>query len=390
MKHHDKGADIICLTFWEKGVEYMKEDINNYALEYSFNKIEETAKTFRRLGETYYESTGISGQLLLVADVLEECVNVNLYSQDMDKDKAKELVRKCLLSGIRIKNITLVYGKNGIVQLALSAKTIGKSCVSVKRIINALNDVLGQEYYMPGSGESVVTEEFHHYLFIREARFKLLTGVARRGKGTSRFNGDNFLISRLECGKTTAAIADGMGSGKKAFSESRIVIELMENCIEAGFKEKAALDLVNAAYISGSGKGLNPVTMDMSVIDCDAGMLSCIKMGAAATFIKRENMCEIIKSTTLPIGVLEKVDFDCVSKKLYDGDYVVMISDGILDNIPGVDKEETMANLINDITVKKPAAMAEEIMRKSLKYNGDKPSDDMTVLVLGLFDTYDK
>ena len=29
-------------------------------------------------------------------------------------------------------------------------------------------------------------------------------------------------------------------------------------------------------------------------------------------------------------------------------------------------------------------------MRKSLKYNGGKPSDDMTVLVLGLFDTYDK
>ena len=69
---------------------------------------------------------------------------------------------------------------------------------------------------------------------------------------------------------------------------------------------------------------------------------------------------------------------------------VITLSDGILDNIPGVDKEETMANLINDITVKKPAAMAEEIMRKSLKYNGDKPSDDMTVLVLGLFDTYDK
>ena len=89
MEHHDKEANILSLTFWKKGVVYMKEDINNYALEYSFNKIEETAKTFRRLGETYYESTGISGQLLLVADVLEECVNVNLYSQDMDKDKAK-------------------------------------------------------------------------------------------------------------------------------------------------------------------------------------------------------------------------------------------------------------------------------------------------------------
>ncbi len=368
----------------------MKDDVKKYALEYSFGKIEETAKTFRRLGETYYETTGISGQLLLVADVLEECVNVNLYSEDIDKDKARELVRKCLLAGVRVKNITMIYGENGVAQLALSARTLGKTCVSARKIVTVLKDVLGQDYYIPGSAETLITDEFRHYLFIREARFKMLSGVARRGKGISKFNGDNFLISRLECGKTTAAIADGMGSGKKAFAESRIVIELMENCIEAGFKEKAALDLVNAAYISGSGKGLNPVTMDMSVIDCDAGVLSCIKMGAAATFIKRENMCEIIKSTTLPIGVLEKVDFDCVTKKLYDGDYVVMISDGILDNIPGVEKEEKMASIINEIAVKKPAAMAEEIMRKSLKYNDDKPSDDMTVLVLGLFDTYEK
>lgn len=368
----------------------MKEDIKKYALEYSFGKIEETARTFRRLGETYYETTGISGQLLLVADVLEECVKVNLYSEDIDRDKSRELIRKCILAGVRIKNITMIYGENGVAQLALSARTIGKNCVGTRKLIQILKEVFGQEYYIPGSTQTVVTEEFKHYLFIREARFKLLTGVARRGKGTSRFNGDNFLISRLECGKTTAAIADGMGNGKEAFAESRMVIELMENCIEAGFKEKAALDLVNAAYISGSGKGLNPVTMDMSVIDCAAGVISCIKMGAAATFIKRENMCEIIKSTTLPIGVLEKVDFDCVTKKLYDGDYVVMISDGILDNIPGVQKEEKMAELINEIAVKKPAAMAEEIMRKSLRYNGDKPSDDMTVLVLGLFDTYEK
>ncbi len=368
----------------------MKEDVRRYALEYSLGKIEETARTFRRLGETYYETTGISGQLLLVADVLEECVNINLYSEDVDRDMSRELTRRCLLAGIRIKNITIITGDNGAQQIAMSARTLGKACVGVRKIINVLKTVMGQDYYIPASTESVVTEEFRHYLFVREARFRMLTGVARRGKGTSRFNGDNFLISRLECGKITAAIADGMGSGKEAFAESRMVIELMENCIDAGFKEKAAIDLVNAAYISGSGKRLNPVTMDMSVIDCTAGILSCIKMGAAATFIKRANMCEIIKSTTLPLGVLENVDYDCVTKKLYDGDYVVMISDGILDNLPCVKKEERMASIINDIAVKKPAAMAEEIMRKSLMYNDGKPLDDMTVLVLGVFDTYEK
>lgn len=47
---------------------------------------------------------------------------------------------------------------------------------------------------------------------------------------------------------------------------------------------------------------------------------------------------EIIQSTTLPMGVLEQVDYDCTTKKLYDGDYIVMVSDGVLDNIPCVNK----------------------------------------------------
>lgn len=51
------------------------------------------------------------------------------------------------------------------------------------------------------------------------------------------------MVSSLSCGKVVAAIADGCGSGKRAFIESRMVIELMENCIDAGFEEKTAIDL---------------------------------------------------------------------------------------------------------------------------------------------------
>lgn len=34
-----------------------------------------------------------------------------------------------------------------------------------------------------------------------------------------------------------------------------MVIELIENCIKAGFDEKAALELVNSAYIAGGRHG---------------------------------------------------------------------------------------------------------------------------------------
>lgn len=375
----------------------MSESVQDYAASYSFTKLEETARTFRRLGEAYENVTdiapgqpGIAKQLLLVADVLDECVTMNLSSSDMDKDCSKELFKRCFMNGIRIKNVQHLSKDKGVNELALQARTVGKNCISVKKILPILTSVLGINYYIQGSSTTTINEEYKQYIFVQENRFRLLTGVARRGKGCSRFNGDNFMISRLDCGKAIAAIADGMGSGKRAFLESRMVIELMENCINAGFEVKAALDLINAAYIAGGADGVNPVTMDMGVLDCRSGIIHFIKLGAAATFIKRDSCVEIMKSTTLPLGVLEKVDYDCVSKKLYDGDYVVMISDGILDNLPGVRKEEKMAEIINSIKIRKPDAMAEEIMTRSLSCNNMKPADDMTVLVLGLFDTYDK
>ena len=71
-------------------------------------------------------------------------------------------------------------------------------------------------------------------MFYQEDRFRILSGMARKCKEAENTSGDNFLLKRLGCGKMVAAIADGCGSGRRAFAESRMVIELMENCIEAG------------------------------------------------------------------------------------------------------------------------------------------------------------
>lgn len=374
----------------------MSDNVQNYVMEYSYTKLEETARTFRRLGEAYESSTesenvnsGISRQLFLVADVLDECLTMHLHTQEVDKSLIRELTRKCFMSGARIKNVRCLRKGSGKIELLFQARTVGRSCMVAKKLMPAIESTMKCVYYPKDSNRMVINEEYHQYVFVQEDRFRILSGVSRLNKGKEKFNGDNFLITGLGCGKTIAAIADGMGSGKRAFVESRMVIELMENCIDAGFDEKAAIDLVNSAYIAGGGIG-NPVTMDMSVIDCQAGFMHCIKMGAVSTFIKRDTWVEIIKSTTLPIGVLEQVDYDCTTKKLYDNDYVVMVSDGILDNIPCLNKEEKLAEIINSIEVRNPEAMAEKILKKSLEYNHMKADDDCTVLVLGVFDTAGK
>ena len=346
----------------------MKNTYKDAGYTYTINRLKETARTFRNLGDAYGETnqkqTGFKRQLILAADILEECVAMNLDAKSPDKQERREFERKCMAMGISVKDIKLVDGKRR--EILVTAKTFMKGCVSERVLRETVSSVFKAKFFSNQDNRVIINEEPDQYVFYQENRFRILSGMARKCKEEENTSGDNFLLKKLNCGKMVAAIADGCGSGKRAFAESRMVIELMENCIEAGFEEKTAIDLINSAYIAGTTFN-NPVTMDMSIIDCQAG---------------------VIKSTTLPMGVLEQVDYDCTTKKLYDGNYIIMISDGVLDNLSGINKEEQMVEIINNINVKKPAGIAKKILEESLKNNNMEAFDDCTVMVLGVFDTY--
>lgn len=67
-----------------------------------------------------------------------------------------------------------------------------------------------------------------------------------------------------------------------------------------------------------------------------------------------------------------------------------MVSDGILENLPVQDKEQKLVDIINDITIRQPEAIANEILRQALSLNENIAKDDMTVIVAGVFDTREK
>ena len=60
----------------------MKNTYKDAGYTYTINRLQETARTFRNLGDAYGETnqkqTGFKRQLILAADILEECVAMNL------------------------------------------------------------------------------------------------------------------------------------------------------------------------------------------------------------------------------------------------------------------------------------------------------------------------
>lgn len=71
--------------------------------------------------------------------------------------------------------------------------------------------------------------------------------------------------------------------------------------------------------------------------DLYTGDCEFLKIGASTTFLKRKHWVETITSTSMPMGILQDVDYECTRKRLEEGDYIVMVSDGVMDALPQMD-----------------------------------------------------
>ena len=66
--------------------------------------------------------------------------------------------------------------------------------------------------------------------------------------------------------------------------------------------------------------------------------------------------------------------------QLYDGDFVVMVTDGVLEYLHVPKPEETMQEVIGSIQTSNPGILAKRIMERVLLFTGGHAKDDMTVL----------
>ena len=107
-------------------------------------------------------------------------------------------------------------------------------------------------------------------------------------------------------------------------------------------------------------------------------------MGAVPSFIKGRDGVRVIETSSLPAGVISGSGINYSSVKLQDGEYIIMMSDGVLDALPFYDKEKRMKEIIDGIEERMPQAIAERILNEVYYYD-DKIADDMTVLVTGVW-----
>lgn len=89
---------------------------------------------------------------------------------------------------------------------------------------------------------------------------------------------------------------------------------------------------------------------------------------------------EILSSGEAPVGILSDVQPEILSKKMWDGNRIVLVSDGVLDALPGDNKEQMLKEYLESITECSPQELADQITAFASSFI-PAARDDMTALV---------
>ena len=216
--------------------------------------------------------------------------------------------------------------------------------------------------------------------FISDDKYVMAIGKASKTKSKSEYSGDSILQVRLKDGKYLVAISDGMGSGEKAKQSSSQTLNLLENLLLSGFDKKVSLGLINSALMNQNKETF--ATLDIAIADLYTGNIEFIKSGACPTYIKNKKRVQVIKSSSLPTGIVEELKIETFDRDIQRGDIVLMCSDGILDsNIEYKNKELWVKYMLEDVETTNTQKIADLLLNEAIDNNFGVAKDDMSVIV---------
>lgn len=310
--------------------------------------------------------------------------------EEADENSAacrRNMIEELKKAGVRLKRLA-VKRRKGRLEVALTGSCRGNQCLTKTDLAKVLSRAAGVTLCPGRETRNVLSGDETTMFFCQDTKLRAITGVARMAKSGETVSGDNYSFLELQTGELVMVLADGMGSGEFAYRDSVNLIEVLEHLIEAGFEKKSALRLLNTLFVANYG-GESFATLDMVAINLHSGICEILKNGAANTYIRRNDGVEIITSEALPVGVDVEADSDEVAVSLQEGDMVIMVSDGIMDAFySGTEEgEETAAleNLILELPYMNPSDMANQILIHTLARSEREATDDMSVLVAGIW-----
>lgn len=329
------------------------------------------------------ESRGLmSQQLDGLSKVISNLANEINYDVKFKGDLEDQLLVELDKAGIKANDAVIFQNKWGKNEVTIFHRGCGGTRNCINTIEKVATGILGRRM-IKESSECVQNHKtgICTLKLVEEETFRVTTGVAKLGKYEESVSGDNYTFMNTGDGKYILALSDGMGSGQRADSQSRAAISLLEQFMETGFDKDTAVKLINSILVLKSDDD-SFATIDLSAIDLYDGRVEFVKIGAVSTYIKRPNRVETIKTVSLPAGILSDIETELICKTVDNGDFIIMVTDGIIDAFKANEEgEKSLIKYIEEIENLNPQGIADSILNKAYSNSGNKALDDMTVLV---------
>lgn len=316
-------------------------------------------------------------QLSDASRVIEELMQEVTLDMNIDRELSTSIYKG--LTSNMVKSAIAVYINNRL-EVYITLKNCHNCNSCNENIIPRLRELLDMDFV--NVNKSCVIEDKHCILHLVE-KPKLRLNIYSNGihKEGSDISGDSYTYLQLDKGKYLLALADGMGSGELAREESAASIEMYEDFAAAGFNRETILEAINSVLLLDDGKECFS-TLDICTVDLYSGEAEFVKIGAVSTLIARGRSVEVLRSSSLPVGILGRVDREVFNKDIIKDDVIVMMTDGVIDSRGGaVRNEDWLLEVVRNRRNNNPRHIADSILEKAKENYKGSVRDDMTVLV---------
>lgn len=340
------------------------------------------------------ESQGLLAEHLKeMAHIMATVAKETCRYRPMGERRHRQMAALLKESGILLKEFLEMEHEDGHWEISLVMRQTGgkrgrfgeTEYISTEDLADYISVALNRRLCVAKNTPAYLAAEYNTYYFLEEPPYHLLTGFAKAVKETEKVSGDSYSFFEADTGRLLVLLSDGVGSGEEACRESGRVIEMMERFLEAGFAKEPAVQMVNGA-LAAAGQEETMSTLDVCDIDLYTGNCEFLKVGAACTYIKRGRLVDRLSARNLPLGVFWQMTPEIHTRTLQSGDYVIMLSDGVLDALSEGIGEEAFPEVIGRMEYNNPNEIANQILAYAIGQSRGRIRDDMTVLVTGIWD----
>lgn len=323
----------------------------------------------------------IANQIRSISKSIEDLSNDLENNIMLDLENEKNIYNNLQRHGIDVEKVSFITKSSNEFEIEVEKNTCidGKMCEN--NIKNAISEVVGEDLSIRKIGCGGYGSTCR-CTFVKAQKYTAVSDVSSMSRDGHVLCGDNYTFMEINDGRYMMAISDGMGKGKKAYEESSATIDILEKMIDAKIEDEIVIDTINNMLMLKSTDEMFS-TLDLGILDLRRGNLDTIKMGACSTYIKRKNGdVDLISSSSLPVGILSDIKLDRKNTKVEDGDYIIMVSDGIVDS--GINKDlgdNWLIYFLDSIKSTNPKKISNMILDRALELQENKIEDDMTALV---------